>query len=108
MSTVLLPITFIALPSISRLTTETPEFWISSALARSITSPSATSTSPVSSETIFSAATKPEIRFGNASFLLNLKRPNLARSYLFGSKNKLLSNVLALSTVGGSPGLNLL
>ncbi len=39
---------------------------------------------------------------------MNLNLPNLARSYLFGSKNKLFKSERALSTVGGSPGLNLL
>ena len=39
---------------------------------------------------------------------MNLYLPTFARSYLFGSKNKAFNKDDALSTVGGSPGLNFL
>ena len=43
-----------------------------------------------------------------ANFLLNLYLPTLDKSYLFASKNNESIRDIALSTVGGSPGLNLL
>ena len=43
-----------------------------------------------------------------ANFLLNLYLPTLDKSYLLASKNKESINETALSTVGGSPCLNLL
>src|SRR5690606_40764472 len=42
------------------------------------------------------------------SFLLNLYLPTFAKSYLLGSKNNAFNKEDALSTVGGSPGLNFL
>ena len=43
-----------------------------------------------------------------ANFLLNLYLPTLDKSYLLASKNNESIKDTALSTVGGSPGLNLL
>ena len=39
---------------------------------------------------------------------MNLYLPTFAKSYLLGSKNNAFNNDDALSTVGGSPGLNFL
>ena len=43
-----------------------------------------------------------------SNFLLYLYLPTFDKSYLLGSKNRLLNKFLAASTVGSSPGLNFL
>src|SRR3712207_2602085 len=81
---------------------------ISNAFSLSIVSPFCTIISPVNGLTTSSAATWLSSLIYIASFLLNLYLPTLDKSYLLASKNKEFINESALSTVGGSPGLNLL
>ena len=85
-----------------------PAFWISSAFSFEITESFSTITSPVSEFTIVSNATLFVILELKSNFLLYLYLPTFDKSYLLGSKNKLLNKFLAASTVGSSPGLNFL
>ena len=85
-----------------------PAFWISFASSSVIVAPFSTITSPVSVFNILSNAIWFVILELKSNFLLYLYLPTFAKSYLLGSKNKLLNNVLAASTVGNSPGLNFL
>ena len=64
--------------------------------------------SPVLGSITSSATTASTNLFARPNFLLYLYLPTLARSYLLGSKNREFKSDLALSTVGGSPGLSLL
>ena len=84
-----------------------PAFSISIAFCKVINSPFETRISPYSS-IISLAAYFSLILPLIANFLLNVYLPALDRSYLFGSKNKLLSNEVAASTDAGSPGLSFL
>ena len=107
-STKWFPITLNTLSSTKISTEFIPAFWMSAAIALLIFSPCSTIISPVEGFIISVAA----IWFINlrliANFLLNLYLPTLDKSYLFASKNKESIKDTALSTVGGSPGLNLL
>ena len=85
-----------------------PEFWISFAASFEITLSFSTNISPVSLFIMSLNATCPAILDAKFNFLLNLYLPTFAKSYLLGSKNKLLNKFLAASTVGSSPGLNFL
>ena len=67
-----------------------------------------TNISPVSGSTTSANAICPAIRFASPNLWLNLYLPTLAKSYLLLSKNILLNNDLAASSVGSSPGLNFL
>ena len=100
------PTTLITLSSICRSTTLIPKSWISRAVSLSIFWSFSTITSPVIGLTIFSAEIWFAILWFIDNFLLNLYLPTLDRSYLFASKNSESIRDTALSTVGGSPGLN--
>ena len=107
-STKWLPITLKTLSSTKISTELIPTFWIASAIVLLIFWPCSTITSPVEGFIISVAAIWfISLKF-IANFLLNLYLPTLERSYLFASKNKESIKDTAESTVGGSPGLNLL
>ncbi len=107
-STVPFPITLTFLSSTFTSTIFIPKSCISFAASLDIIVSFSTNISPVSLFNISLYATWPAILEAKFNFLLNLYLPTFAKSYLLGSKNKLLNKFLAASTVGSSPGLNFL
>ena len=107
-STKWLPITLNTLSSTKMSTELIPALWMLEAIVLLIFSPCSTIISPVEGFIISAAAIWLINLRLIANFLLNLYLPTLDKSYLLASKNKESINETALSTVGGSPGLNLL